>query len=235
MRHLRRFVVPLALALPCSLAGTTSVFAQSEASQAVFAVTLQAQLRKTWNYVSTREEDGCTSQTRVRGSRTVTLRSARPTLVTVSFAGGRARYSSGVVRFLGGTAGQSGAVTVVGGGAAGCRRATRRTSCARPRRAVANAAARFFRSRKNRIAFARTRDFTAGLPAACPPQAVAVRAERPSLHLAEGEISERGLFDARYSAQTGFGSVEETTDFEGDANGKVVVRVNWHLTFTRVR
>jgi hypothetical protein len=200
----------------------------------VFVVTLKAQLTKTWNYAATQEEGECATETRVRGSRTVTLQSARPTLTTVTLANGRARYSPGVVRFLSGRVTQSGSVTTVERGGRACRRSTRRSTCARPRRALANEAVRFSRRGKDRISFARTRDFAAGLSPSCPQQAQPVRAERASLHLAEGEISERGLFSTRYPAQTGFGSVEETTDFEGDANGKVVVRVNWQLTFKRV-
>lgn len=235
MRHQQRFAVLLALVLLCSLAGAASSFAQSEAPRGVFAVTLKAQLTKTWNYVGTQEDDGCTKQSRVRGSRTVTLRSARPTLLTISLAGGRARYSSGIVRFLDGRISQSGTVTTVEGGAVGCRRATKRTNCARPRRGLANAAVRFYRSRKDKLAFARTRDFAAPLSSSCPPQAQAVRTERASLHLAGGEISEQALFNSRYPSQTGYGSVEETTDFEGDETGKVVVRVSWQLTFEQVR
>jgi hypothetical protein len=234
MRHRRRLLAFLALVFVCALAGATSGFAQNEASQGVFAVTLQAQLTKTWNHVTTREEGDCATETHVRGSRSVILRSARPTPTTVTFENGRARYSPGLVRFLSGSAAQTGAVTTVERGGAACRHSTRRSSCARPRRALANEVARFFRRGKDRLAFARTRDFTAGLSPACPPQAQAVRAEGVSLHLAGGEISERGLFNRRYPAQTGFGSIEETTDFEGDANGKVVVRVSWRLTFKRV-
>jgi hypothetical protein len=198
----------------------------------VFAVTLKAQLTKTWNYVDTREVDDCLVQSRVSGSRTVTLRSSRPTPVTVAYANGRARYSPGVVRFLGGRATQSGSVTTVESGPPGCSRTTKRTNCARPRRALANASVRFHRGGKDKIAFARTRDFAAGLSPGCPPQAQAVRAEAPSLHLAVGELSERELFSR--PTQTGFASVEETTDFEGIASGKVVVKVSWQLTFRRI-
>lgn len=195
-------------------------------------MTLNAQLTKTWNYVSTREVEGCLTQSRVNGSRTVTLRSSRPTRVTVSYSGGRARYSPGTVRFLGGRASQSGAVTTVESGVPGCPRSTKRTACARPRRALANVAVRFLRGGKDKIAFARTRDLAAGLSPGCPPQAQEVRAEGASLHLAVGEISERELFSR--PTQTGFASVEETTDFEGIADGKVVVKVNWQLTFRRI-
>ena len=193
---------------------------------------MKAQLTKTWNYVSTREVEACLVQSRVTGSRTVTLRSSRPTRVTVSYANGRARYWSGVIRFLGGRAAQNGSVTTVESGPPGCRGKTKRTNCKRPRRTLANAAVRFFRGRKDRIAFARTRDFAAGLSPGCPPQAQEVRAEGASLHLAVGEISERELFSR--PTQTGFASVEETTDFEGIADGKVVVKVNWQLTFRRI-
>jgi hypothetical protein len=235
IRNTRRFAALLALALACSLAGAASGFARTEASRGVFAVTLQAQLVKTWNYVATRETNDCFVQSRVNGSRTVTLRSKRPTIVTVSYAKGRARYWSGVIRSLGGRAVQSGSVTTVEGGAPGCARSTKRTKCARPRRTLANATVRFFRGGRDRIAFARTRDFAAGLSPDCPPQAQEVRAEGASMHLAVGELSERGLFNTRRPAQTGFASVEETTDFEGDATGKVVVKVNWQLTFRRIR
>jgi hypothetical protein len=233
MRFRGRFGALLALVFVGALAGAASAFSHSEASRGVFHVTLKAQLTKTWNYVATQEEGDCVTQTRVRGSRTVTLRSARPTVVTVAFANGRARYSSGIVRFLGGRVTQSEAVTAVESGGAGCRRSSKRSNCLRPRRALANQAVRFFRSAKDEISFARSRDFTAGLSPSCPPQAQPVRAERASLHLAEGEISERELLSTRYPSQTGFGSVEETTDFEGDENGKVVVRVSWQLTFAR--
>jgi hypothetical protein len=234
MRHRRRFLALLAFVFVCPLAGAGSGFAHNEASQGVFAVTLKPDQTKTWSYVATQEEGECATETRVRGSRTVTLQSAIPTLTTVTFANGRARYSPGVVRFLSGRAIQSGTVTTVGRGGTGCRRSARRSTCARPRRVLSNEIVRFSRRGKDKISFARTRDFTAGLSPSCPPQAQPVRAERASLHLAEGEISERGLFNTRYPAQTGFGSVEETTDFEGDANGKVVVRVNWQLTFKRI-
>jgi hypothetical protein len=232
---MRRFVALLALALACSLAGAASGFARDEPSRGVFAVTLRAQLSKTWNYVATRETDDCFVQSRVSGGQTVTLRSSRPTLVTVSYAKGRARYWSGLVRFLRGRAAQSGSLTTVEGGPPGCNRSTKRTKCARPRRVLANARVRFLRGGKNRIAFARTPDFAAGLSPDCPPQVPAVRTEVPSLHLAVGALSERELFNARRAAQTGFASVEETTDFEGDSTGKVVVKVNWQLTFKRIR
>jgi hypothetical protein len=235
LRHVRlkqRFGGLLAVTVACSLAVAASGFAQAEPQRAVFAVTLTAKLAKTWNYVSSREVNDCLVQQRVSGSRAVTLRSARPTRVTVSYANGRARYASPVVRVLAGRASQSGTVTTIEGGPPGCSPRTRRTTCPRSRRAFANGSVRFLRGGKDKVAFARTRDFAAGLSPGCPPQAQQVRSEAASLHLAVGEISERELFGRR--TQTGFASVEETTDFEGVATGKVVVKVNWQMTFRRL-
>jgi len=61
------------------------------------------------------------------------------------------------------------------------------------------------------------------------------RAELPSLDLAEGDISEAEFRDPRVRFQTATGSAVETTDFEGDGDGTVVVRVRWQLMFVRTR
>jgi hypothetical protein len=62
-----------------------------------------------------------------------------------------------------------------------------------------------------------------------------VRAIRPSLQDAQGEISEATFADARFPAQTATGTAEITTDLEGTETGRVVERVSWSLTFTRKR
>jgi hypothetical protein len=227
--------VLLTLAAVVVLAGLVAASSSAQPTRVVFRVTLKAQLTKTWNYVSVLEEGECVTTTRVTGSRSVTLSSRRPTLVTVTFPNRRVRFSPSIVRSLSGTASQSGAVTTTEGGGSGCRRSSRHVDCARARRAFADQAARFFRSARNEISFARTRDFAAGLPTSCPPQAEPVRAERPGLQLAEGEFSERALRNVRIPSQAALGSVEETTDFQGPEDGKVVVRVSWELTFARGR
>jgi hypothetical protein len=235
MRLCGRFGALLALAIVGGLTGVASAFSQPDARGGVFKVTLTAQMTKTWSYVAVQEQGECITSNRVNGSRTVTLRSARPTLVTVTFPKGRAKYSPGLVRSLGGRVTQTGEVTTIEGGGQGCRRSSKSSNCARPRRALGNQVVRFLRGGRNEIAFARTRDFTASLPSACPPQAAEVRAEHPSLHLAEGEISEPDLRNAGVGSQTASGSAEETIEFEGDETGRVVVRVSWQLTFKRVR
>jgi hypothetical protein len=62
-----------------------------------------------------------------------------------------------------------------------------------------------------------------------------VRALRPGLQAAQGELSEAALANPRIPNQTAFGSVEVTTDLDGEETGTVVERVRWELTFTRKR
>lgn len=190
-------------------------------------------MTKDWSYVDEGESDGCPIKTQVQGRRAVTVRSAKPTLVRVRFAGGRAVYSPAWIRNLLVLGSQSGAMTSDRRLPPTCAvREVRRSNCQKLRLASRGAAARFLRSRRNEISFAQTREF-ATFPATCPQQTASVRAERPSLDLAEGEISEAELRDPRIRFQAATGTAVETTDFEGDGDGKVVVRVTWELRFTR--
>jgi hypothetical protein len=192
-------------------------------------------MTKDWSYVDEGELHGCPSKTQVQGRRVVTLRSTRPTLVRVRFAGGRAVYSPAWVRSLLVLASQSGVVSTDRRLPPSCAvREVRRSSCAPLRLSSRGAAVRFRRSGRNEISFARTREF-ATFPATCPQQTASVRAERASLDAAEGEISEAELRDPRIRFQTASGTSIETTDFDGDGDGKVVVRVSWDLMFQRAR
>jgi hypothetical protein len=215
-----------------ALAFAAGVDARPSAQRATFRVTLTAQITKRWDYVTTRQEGDCTVSTRVQGKRTVTLRSARPTIVRATSTAGRLRFNPAVVRWVTARASQGGAVTRTERGL-GCTAVTR-TDCVPLRRTLANQALSFFRSRRNEISFRRTRDFAAGFPSSCPPQAAEVRAERTGLHEAEGELSERDLFRRGIRFQTASGLFEETTDLEGELEGRIVERVSWSLTFRRV-
>ncbi len=153
----------------------------------------------------------------------------------VTFAGGRAVYSPAYVRFVAVQASQTGSVTTDAAQPPACTvRSVRHTACPRLRRAAGGAALRFFRSRRNEIAFTRTRELVA-FPMTCPLQTAPVRAERPSLDLAEGEIVEADLRNPRIRSQTATASAVETTDFDDDGAGKVVVRIAWQLRFERSR
>jgi hypothetical protein len=223
----------IALASACAVSGAAAASSSTVASETVFRVTLKATMTKDWSYVDEGELDGCPIKTQVQGRRVVTLRSTGPTLVRVRFAGGRAVYSPARVRSLLVLASQSGVVSTDRRLPPSCTvREVRRSNCSPLRLASRGAAVRFRRSGRNEISFARTREF-ATFPATCPQQTASVRAERPSLDYAEGEISEAELRNPRIRFQTATGTAVETTDFEGDGDGKVVVRVSWALRFER--
>lgn len=232
MGHWSRIGALVALTCLGALAFAAGVEARPSAQRATFQVSLTGQLTKKWDYVTTRQIGDCTVATLVKGSRTVTLRSARPTIVTVTSTAGRLRFAPALVRSVTARASQGGAVTTTERGL-GCTRRTR-SVCARPRRALVNQTLRFFRSRRNEISFRRTRDFGAGLPTNCPPEVTEVRVERPGIHEAQGELSERDLFNRAARTLTAGGSLDETIELEGDPDGKISIRVSWTLTFRRV-
>jgi hypothetical protein len=108
-----------------------------------------------------------------------------------------------------------------------------KTRCGRAHRGVGGGTFGFFRSAKDEISFHNAR-----LPEAkssCPRETTAVRAIRPGLHEAQGELSEATLMNGRYPSQTAVGSAQTETDLEGAENGRVIERVSWELTFTRKR
>ena len=226
-----RIGILITLACASAFACAQAVEAGSDASPARFNVTLTAQVTKSWDYVTTRLEGECTITAHVVGNRVVTLRSARPTIVSATSAAGRIRFSPAVVRSLTARATQGGSVTTTPRGV-GCGRRTH-TKCAKSRRTLSNQTLAFFRSRRNEISFRRARDFGSGLPTNCPPQASAVRVERPGLHQAQGELSEQDLFNRGIRFQTATGSSEETSELSGNPDGKVIARVSWSLTFRR--
>ena len=221
----------ITFACASALACAQAVDAGSQASSARFNVTLTGQVTKSWDYVTTRVEGECTVATHVLGSRFVTLRSSRPTIVTATSSAGRVRFSPAVVRFVTARATQGGSVTTTERGP-GCGRRTHST-CLKPRRTLANQTLAFFRSRRNEISFRRTRDFASGLPTNCPPEAAEVRVERPGLHQAQGELSEQDLFNRGVRFQTATGSSQETSALSGNPDGKVIARASWSLTFRR--
>lgn len=226
-----RIGVLIMFACASALACAQAVKAGPDASAARFNVTLTAQVTKSWDYVTTSVEGECTVTTHVVGSRVVTLRSSRPTIVSANSSAGRVRFSPAVVRSVTARATQGGSVTRTERGL-GCGRRVH-SNCAKPRRTLANQTLAFFRSRRDEISFRRTRDFASGFSASCPLEAREVRVERPGLHQAQGELSEQDLFNTGVRFQTATGSSEETSELSGDPDGKVIARVNWSLTFRR--
>jgi hypothetical protein len=226
-----RICVSVTFACTSALACAQAVEAGQDVSRARFNVTLTAQVAKTWDYITTRQEGECTVTTHVKGTRVVTFRSARPTIVTATASVGRIRFTPAMVRSVTAQARQGGSVTTIERGV-GCTRNSH-TDCVKQQRTLRNQRLTFFRSRRNEISFRQTRVFAGGFPTTCPPEALEVRVERPGIHQAEGELSERDLFNRGIRHQTATASSVETTDLEGNPDGKVVARVSWSLTFRR--
>jgi hypothetical protein len=211
------------------LAGTAD--GASQPKRVAFRVTLDATVTKDWNSVTESNENGCPTSRRSVGRRTVTLRSAKPTTVLVTLGNGRVLYSPSVVRYVRAELSQSGSRTTTV--QAPCQTRMTHSRCAHAQRALSGARFGFFRSARDELSFhpARLPEF----PMACPPESSGVRAIRPGLQEAQGELSEAALMDPRIPAQTAVGSAEVTTDLEGQETGRVVEHVRWGLTFTRKR
>jgi hypothetical protein len=215
--------------LLATLAGTADGAAGLK--KVALSVSLQATVTKEWNTVVEDMEDGCPTAKRSIGRRTITLRSVRPSRVVVTYRGSSVSYSPATIRYIAVGITQTGSRSIHI--KAPCRERTVRTGCARVTRSVGGARLGFYRSRRNEISFHPAR--LPGLESSCPGESADVRALRPSLHDAQGEISESTFSDSRIGAQTSLASSEATTDLEGDESGQVVERVQWALTFARAR
>jgi hypothetical protein len=197
-----------------------------------FLVTLEAKVMKSWNAVTETTENGCTTSRRSVGRRTVTLRSRRPTTVRIAFRNGRVvSYAPPAARFVAAGVVQTGSRTTTVSGS--CTPSTKRSPCARRRRAVRGVRFGFFRSARNEISFRRKR--LPELPTGCPPESAEVREIQSGLEEAQGELSEADLANPRTPNQTTFGRAQVTTELEAQETGSVVEHVVWELTFTRKR
>jgi hypothetical protein len=196
-------------------------------ARATFDVTLRATVTKDWNTVTESTEEGCTVVRRSIGRRIVVLRSVRPTPVVVNLGSGKVTFSPAAVRFVAVRVTQSGESRTRK--KSPCGTGTERVRCRPARKNVGGGTFRFYRSARNEISFHSVR-----LPAAgtsCPRESAAVRAIRPGLRDAEGEVAEVDL--TRGLSQTALANAELTTELEGAETGRVVERISWSLTFDR--
>jgi hypothetical protein len=200
-----------------------------ETKRAVLHVTVRATVSKSWDTVTETMLGDCPASVRSIGRRMVVLRSARPTMVVVRLVRGRASYSPAAVRFV------RIEVSAVGEQTthieAPCEERTEHVLCPPLKSVQTGGTFRFFRSARNELSFRRAR-----LPEigdSCPRQSAAVRAIRPGLHGAEGELSEATLVNPRIPAQTAIATAQVTSDLDGTEVGHVTERVHWALTFAR--
>lgn len=226
----RYFGVTGGSALICLLAffaGTAD--GASQPKRVAFLVTLEATVTKDWNTVTMSTVSGCPTSERSVGKRKIKLRSTRPTIVIVTFNGGRVSYPGAVVRYVRVELNQTGSRTATL--QAPCKERTVHSRCPRAHRVVSGARFGFFRSARNELSFHSAR--LPELPMACPPESSSLRAIRASLQIAQGELSEAALMNPRIPSQTAAGSADVETDLDSRETGRVVVHVSWELTFTR--
>lgn len=218
------------LAFVCLLAAlAASARSAAPAKRALVKVSLRATVAKTWNTVTETTLGGCDVSIHSVGSRKVVLKSLRPTRVVVNATGGRVSYSPAAIRFV--------RLDVSGSGnesttfKAPCIEHTVRNVCPRSRRVLKGGTFRFFRSRRNEISFRPAR--LPDVAGTCPWQSAQLKAIRPGLQHAQGELSEGALTDPRVPGQTALASAETESDFDGDEVGRATERVSWSLTFRR--
>jgi hypothetical protein len=199
------------------------------AKRALVKASLRATVTKTWDTVTDTTLRGCDVSIHSIGSRKVVLKSLRPTKVVVTARSGDVSYSPSSIRFV--------RLEVTGSGTeartfkAPCMERTVRHDCPRARRVLKGGAFRFFRSRRNEISFRPAR--LPDVPGTCPWQSGQLRAIRPGLEQAQGDLSEAVLTDPRVAAQTALASAVVESDFDDDEVGHATERVRWSLTFSR--
>lgn len=198
------------------------------AKRALVKASLRATVTKTWDTVTDTTLGGCDVSIHSVGSRKVVLKSLRPTKVVVTARNGRVSYSPSAIRFV--RLEVSGSGTEATTFKAPCMAHTVQHDCPRSRRVIKRGAFRFFRSRRNEISFRPAR--LPDVPGTCPWQSAQLRAIRPGLEQAQGELSEAVLTDPRVPGQTVLASADVDSDFDDDEVGHATERVRWSLTFS---
>lgn len=208
----------------------------SSSAKATFRVALTGTTTMSWRYRRESNAGDCTRTRTGTATRTLRVRSLRPSTVTVLGAPGRVRYAGTTVRHLAGTVRQRGSGRVASSGPPPCETSVEVLDCAGVERSFRNASVRFVSPRRGALSLRRIRGGVGDrqVRSNCPGEPRAVKVRTPGIELAPGRISEQALFDPTAAVSFASGSYEETTTFTGPEEGRVVERVGWTLTFTRV-
>jgi hypothetical protein len=223
-------IVPLAA---CLAAVAPAV--ADRTSTARFLVSVRGTVTKQWTYSSTQTTAGCRTRIDGSGKRTITLRSADVSVVTVTWGGGRSRARfSGTPRLLGGTIRQTGAKTTKRSGPATCEQETQQETCPPLARTFSGRPAQLVSGRLHKVGFRRT---TGLVPAVffgdCPGEPASVRSIGSGISLATGNLNEGDLFDHSVGGLTMQGAADARTTL---LNRSATVRehVRWTVTLRRV-
>ncbi|MDP9491799.1 MAG: hypothetical protein M3P42_06305 [Actinomycetota bacterium] len=205
--------------------------------RAAFRVTLTATLTKDWTATRTVSAE-CEEVTTNAGQWKLTLatrRASRIVIVGPSARGRPLRISPAVVRSIAGTATQDGSIRLETRGPR-CTRSIKRTDCDGRRRSFRGATARLTSPSPGTARFARMQGASAArIRGTCPEEPADITAIRTDLSLADAPLSAADVFDRYVPRFFISGNTEQETTIEGDYDGRVIERVRWKLTFTRLR
>jgi hypothetical protein len=204
--------------------------------RAAFDVKLTGTLTKDWTVRRTVEGE-CAEVTTHAGQWRMTLGTRRRSRITFTSRGRGRRLgiSPSLVRAIAGSATRSGSVLVTSEGP-GCTAPPRLVRCT-PRRVVfRGATVRLTTPRVGRARFATLRGVSAArsFRTACPDEPAEIRALRTDLRLAGAPLSAADVFSRNVPRFFIRGNTSQETTIEGEYDGKVIERVRWTLTFTRV-
>jgi hypothetical protein len=236
---LRRFGV--FLLATGSLLVAWGVASAATPQRATFRVALTGTLTKDWTVTRTVEGQAgeCDEITTHTGRWRLVVASSRPSRLVVIGPSGRGRplrLSSAGVRSIDGRATQTGSKRLELRGPR-CTGSIQRSQCATQRRAFRGATARLTSPVRGTARFARLQG---AAPARsfgriCPEEPAEIRAIRTDLSLADAPLSAAEVFGRNVPRFFISGNTELVTTLEGDYDGRITERVQWKLTFTRVR
>ncbi len=206
--------------------------------RAAFRVTLTGTLTKDWTVTRTVAAE-CDEVTTNEGHWKLTLASRRPTrIVTIgpSAPGHPLRISPDVVRSIDGRASQTGSIRVDTRGPR-CVRSVRRSNCAGQARSFRGATVRLTTPARGTARFARLQGASAArsFRGTCPEEPADIRSIRTDLSLADAPLAAADTFDRNVPRFFISGNTTQETTIEGEYDGKVIERVRWTLTFTRLK
>jgi hypothetical protein len=231
-----RWLLGVAMVLAFTLLLGWGAAAAATPERAAFRVTLTATLTKDWR-VSRTVESECVETTTTNGFWKLILRTSRPSglVFTRLRAGQPVRIEPGVVRAIAGSAIQTGSVRKVSQ-APRCVPTEQIRTCPGRRRVVRGATVRLMSPRPAVARFARLRGAAAAYSfgGTCPGETTDVRAIRTGLRIADGPLSGADVFGRNVPRFFITGNTRQVTTIDGDYTGRVIERVNWKLTFTRI-
>jgi hypothetical protein len=231
-----RWVLGVATVLACALLFGWGAAAAATPERAAFKVTLTATLTKDWR-VSRTVEGECVETTTSRGFWKLILRTRRPSglVFTRTHAGRPLRIDPGVVRAISGSAIQTGSIRRVSQ-APRCVPTEQVRTCPGRRRIVRDATVPLTSPRLGVARFARLRGVAGAYSfgGTCPGETADVRALRTGLRLADAPLSAADVFGRNVPRFFITGNTRQVTTIDGDDTGRVIERVNWKLTFTRI-